>query len=164
MTRLILSSLAIGVGATLGIDLWALLLKHGFGVRSLDPCLLGRWFLHMPSGTFVHSSIGAASPKPHECAVGWLAHYSIGSSLALGFVLLATASWLNRPTLLPALVFGIGTVVIPFFVMQPSLGLGVASSKTPKPLRARAKSLMTHTVFGLGLYGSAWVLNHLVPH
>src|SRR4051812_6187825 len=33
----------LGVGATLAIDLWALLLRRGFGIRSLDYCLLGRW-------------------------------------------------------------------------------------------------------------------------
>lgn len=26
-------------------------------------------------------------------------------------------------------------------------------------MQARAKSLMTHTIFGLGLYGSAWILS-----
>jgi hypothetical protein len=54
--------------------------------------------------------------------------------------------------LLLALLYGIGTVVFPFFIMQPSLGLGVAASKTAKPMQARLKSLVTHTVFGVGLY------------
>lgn len=55
----------------------------------------------------------------------------------------------------PALLYGIGTVLVPLFVMQPSLGLGVGASKTPKPTQARLKSLVTHTVLGLGLYLSA---------
>jgi Protein of unknown function (DUF2938) len=53
------------------------------------------------------------------------------------------------------LSFGIGTVVFPFFVLQPSLGLGIASSRTPNPTQARLKSLATHAVFGFGLYGCA---------
>jgi hypothetical protein len=53
---------------------------------------------------------------------------------------------------LPALLYGIGTVVFPFFIMQPSLGLGSAASRTPNPTQARLKSLLTHTVFGVGLY------------
>ena len=40
----------------------------------------------------------------------------------------------------------------PWLVMQPSFGLGIAASKAPKPTQARLKSLMTHTVFGIGLY------------
>ena len=63
-----------------------------------------------------------------------------------------SGGWLERPTLLPALVFGVVTVAMPWLVMQPSFGLGIAASKAPKPAQARLKSLMTHTVFGIGLY------------
>jgi hypothetical protein len=76
-------------------------------------------------------------------------------SLALVFVVLVPGGWLTRPTLLPALLYGPGTVLFPLFILQPSLGLGVASSRTPNPARARLKSLVTHTVFGVGLYVSA---------
>jgi hypothetical protein len=74
---------------------------------------------------------------------------------ALVFVILVSGDWLARPTLLLALLYGIGTVVFPFFIMQPSLGLGIAASRTPKPMQARLKSIVTHTVFGVGLYLSA---------
>ena len=150
-------AVVIGLGATLTIDLWALVLRRAFGIRSLDYCLLGRWVLHMP-GQFAHESMAAATKKRHECAIGWTAHYSIGAAFALMFVWIATPDWLTRPTLLPALAFGIVTVLIPFFIMQPALGLGVASSRTPHPARARIKSLVTHAVFGLGLWGWAHVL------
>ena len=145
-------AVAIGLGATLLIDLWALLLRRVLGVRSLDYCLLGRWVLHMPAGTFAHESIVAASKKSHECAVGWTTHYSIGAVFGVVFVSLATETWLARPSLWPALAFGIVTVLVPFLTLQPALGLGVASSKTPHPAGARVKSLMTHAIFGVGLY------------
>jgi hypothetical protein len=148
----IFAAVAIGIGATLVMDLWNLFLKRSFGIPSLNFCLLGRWVRHMPEGTLRHASITAAAPKPFECAAGRIAHYSIGIVLALLFVFLAPGNWLTRPTLLPALLYGIATVVFPFFVMQPSLGLGIASSRTPHPAQARLKSLATHAVFGLGLY------------
>ena len=106
----------------------------------------------MPGGTLRHASIAAAPRKPLECTVGWIAHYSIGVVFALVFVVLASGDWLARPTLLPALLYGVGTVVFPFFILQPSLGLGIAASRAPRPSRARLKSLVTHTVFGVGLY------------
>jgi hypothetical protein len=155
----LLAAALIGLGATAAIDLWALLLRRGFAIPSLDYCLLGRWLLHLPSGTIVHRSIRAAQPRRHECTVGWVAHYSIGTGFALAFVLLVSARWLERPTLLPALAFGLVTVLVPWLVMQPSFGLGVASSRTPNPGQARLKSLMTHTVFGVGLYLSALLLS-----
>lgn len=157
-----LGAILAGLGATLLIDLWALLLRRGFGIPSLSYCLLGRWLLHMPSGTFVHAGIAAAAPKRNECAAGWVAHYLIGTGFALGFVTLASATWLERPTFLPALMFGVVTTLVPFLIMQPSLGLGLAASKTPNPGRARLKSLATHTVFGVGLYVWALVLSPLL--
>lgn len=150
--RILTIGILVGLGATLLIDLWGLLLRRGFGIVSLNYCLLGRWVLHMPGGTFTHRSIAAAEPRKFECAAGWTAHYSIGAMFAVIFVLIAPAGWLSQPTLTPALAFGVATVLIPLFVMQPAFGLGVAASKTPKPAQARVKSLMTHTVFGLGLY------------
>lgn len=159
----LLGGVAIGIGATLVMDLWNLFLKRTFGIPSLNYCLLGRWVCHIPGGTIRHRSIAAAAPKPRECTVGWIAHYSIGLGLALGFVLLTSGDeWLLRPTLLPALLYGVGTVVFPFFLLQPSLGLGVASSRTPDPTRARLKSLATHSVFGIGLYLSALGVSHLL--
>lgn len=157
---LTICAVAIGIGASLLMDAWNLFLKRAFSIPSLNYCLLGRWFLHMPTGTFIHSSIAASSPKRFECAAGWIAHYSIGIMLALMFLAFAPADWITQPTFLPALLYGIGTVVFPLFVLQPSLGLGIASSKTPRPARARLKSFMTHIVFGLGLYLSAVVLSN----
>lgn len=153
--RNVAGAAAIGIGATLAMDAWNLFLKHQFGIPSLNYCLLGRWLGHIPAGTFRHANIGASPQKAHECTVGRVAHYSIGVALAVAFVALVSGDWLARPTLVPALAYGIATVVFPFFIMQPSFGLGIAASRTPRPVQARLKSLMTHTVFGIGLYVSA---------
>ena len=154
-------AIGIGIGATLLMDLWNLFLKRTFGVPSLNYCLLGRWLRHMPGGTLRHAAITAAAQKPHECTVGWVAHYTIGVVFALGFIGLTSGDWLTRPTVLPALLYGLATVLFPFLIMQPSLGLGIAASRTPNPMQARLKSLVTHTVFGIGLYLSALGVSHV---
>lgn len=83
---------------------------------------------------------------------GWLAHYATGIVFAIGFVAWAGSSWLQHPTPMPALVFGIVTAAAPFLIMQPAFGLGIAASRTSNPPRARLRSLMNHAVFGAGLY------------
>ena len=158
----IVGAIATGSGATLVMDLWNLFLKRAFSIPSLNYCLLGRWLRHMPRGTFRHASINAAPKKPFECAVGWIAHYTIGVMFALVLVVLTSGHWLARPTFLLALLYGVGTVVFPFFILQPSLGLGIAASRTPKPAQARLKSLVTHTVFGVGLYLSALGVSYVL--
>jgi hypothetical protein len=60
------------------------------------------------------------------------------------------------------LIVGLATVVAPFFVMQPAMGLGIAASKTPNPKVARLRSIVTHAAFGVGLYVSAMLLAPLI--
>jgi len=150
-----LGAVAIGLGATLIMDAWAWLVNRAFGVPMTNYCLVGRWLGYMPEGTFVHASIAAASPKRSECVVGWVTHYVVGVLYALALVALVSGSWLARPTLLPAILFGVASVLMPYLIMQPSFGLGIAASRAPQPMQARLRSLMAHTVFGFGLYASA---------
>ena len=155
-------AVVVGLGATLFMDLWALFLKRAFSVASANYCLVGRWFRHMPEGTFVHASIANASRKRFECTVGWIAHYVTGAVYALALVALVSGGWLARPTLLPALLFGVGTVLVPFLLMQPSFGLGIAASRTPNPTQARLRSLMAHIAFGVGLYVCALGVSYVL--
>lgn len=148
----IYGAVLVGLGATLIMDLWALILRSTFHTALPNYCLVGRWLCHMPGGTFVHANIAAAPKKVSECAVGWIFHYLTGVSYALIFVILLPGNWLERPSLIPALLFGMVTVFIPYFIMQPSFGLGIAAAKTSNPTQARLKSLMSHTSFGIGLY------------
>jgi hypothetical protein len=157
-----LAALALGAGATAAIDAWNYGLRRVASITSLDYCLLGRWVGHLRSGVVRHRSIAAATRTAGECALGWAAHYGIGITLAAVFIAMAGSEWLVHPTVLPALAFGVITVVLPFFVLQPALGLGVASSATRNPRAARLKSLATHSVYGLGLYACARVFAAIV--
>jgi hypothetical protein len=148
----LISAILIGLGATLTTDLWALFLKRVFKIAAPNYCLVGRWLRTMPEGIFRHANIASAPQKSAECTVGWIAHYLIGITFAITFVALAGNNWLQHPTLIPAIAFGVTTVLMPFFIMQPAFGLGFVASKTPNPTQARLRSLMNHTAFGIGLY------------
>ena len=158
----LISTILIGLGATLATDLWALFLKHVFKITAPNYCLVGRWLRHMPEGTFKHSNIASAPQKSAECTVGWIAHYMIGITFAIAFVALAGNNWIQHPTLIPAVTFGVVTALMPFFIMQPSFGYGIAASKTSNPTQARLRSLMNHTVFGIGLYLFGLLINWLL--
>ena len=160
---LLLGALLIGIGATLFMDVCGTLLQRAFNIPSADYCLVGRWLCHMLEGKFTHTSIAAASRKDSECAVGWVAHYVIGTMYALMLVALMSGNWLARPTVLPAVLFGVGSVLVPYLIMQPSFGLGIAASKAPRPTEARMRSLAAHAIFGVGLYISAIGVSYVLP-
>lgn len=151
-TEALCLAVVVGLGATAIMDLWALFLARAFHMPAANYCLVGRWLCHMPEGRFVHASIVSAPPRRAECAVGWIAHYVIGATYALVLVALAPEGWLAHPTLVPAMFFGVGSVLMPYLIMQPAFGLGIAASRTPQPMQSRLRSLMAHAVFGLGLY------------
>ena len=148
----LISAILMGLGATLTFDLWGLFLKQVFKITPSNICLVGRWLRCMPAGIFKHSNIGSTPSKSAECTVGWIAHYLIGITFASAFVALVGNNWLQHPTPIPAIVFGVVTVLAPFFILQPAFGLGFAASKAANPTQARLRSLMNHTAFGVGLY------------
>ena len=152
----------IGAGATLVMDGWALLLKRA-GIPSLNFAFLGRWIGHLPRGQWAHESIAGAAPVRGELLIGWVAHYSIG--VMFSALLLATfgLKWARSPSLGPALLVGIVTVLAPLLILQPALGAGIASSKTGAPLFNSLKSVVTHTVFGLGMYLAALTTAAILP-
>lgn len=156
----LIDALLLGVGATAFMDLVALLQKRLLGIPSLNYAMVGRWLGHLPSGRFIHQPIGKSTPIPAESALGWFAHYLIGIAFAMMFLELVGPNWLARPTFMPALGFGVVTVLVPFLVLQPCLGAGIAARKTPQPNIARSRSLLAHSSFGLGLWiaGLGWLL------
>lgn len=153
-SELAVRSLLVGAGATLSIDIWAAALRR-FGIPSLRMAFLGRWIGHLPRGRWLHEDIARAAPVRREALLGWCAHYFIGISFAALLLVTSGPQWSRSPTLLPALCVGISTVLCPWLILQPAIGAGIASSKTRTPLFNALKSLLTHTVFGVGLYLAA---------
>lgn len=149
----------IGIGATVVMDVWGVVASGLFKFPVPNYGMIGRWIGHMPGGRFAHESIARATPVPGEHAIGWLAHYGIGIGFAFLLVSITGGDWVDKPTPLPAVVVGLVTVGAPFFVMQPAMGAGIASSRAPNPNAARLRSILNHLWFGVGLYGAALVVS-----
>ena len=155
MQILWLDALAIGVGATAVMDVWAVALKRFWCIPSLNLAMVGRWLGHLVRGTFTHANIAQAAPVRDEAVLGWTAHYLIGVLFAAVLLALVGQEWVQGPTFAPALLAGLVSVAAPFCILQPGMGAGLAASKTPHPNAARLRSLMAHAAFGIGLYLAA---------
>lgn len=151
----------IGAGATALLDLWAIVRRRLSGVAPLDYALVGRWLAYLPRGRFRHDAIAATPPVRGERPVGWIAHYLIGMALAAILLAIWGLDWVRHPTIGPALIVGIGSVAAPFLILQPGMGAGIAARRTPNPAAARLRSLVTHAVFGIGLYAAGWMVRLL---
>jgi hypothetical protein len=151
-------AIAIGTGATLVMDLWMSLRRRVFGIATLDYALVGRWFAYLPRGKFRHFSITASPSISGERVIGLLAHYVSGIVFAGVLLGVFGTQWIDQPTLGPALIVGMGSVAAPFLLMQPGMGMGVAARLASRPMCARLNSVITHAVFGVGLYAAGWAM------
>ncbi len=120
-STLFFQALCLGIGATIVMDIWLLILKI-FKIPTLNFAFLGRWVGWIFQGKLVHHSIAKSPPMKGEYLLGWIAHYSVGIIFALNFLLIVGSVWLDHPQFYSALLFGLVTVLIPFFYYATSYG------------------------------------------
>lgn len=140
------------------MDVWAVGLAQFAGQARPDWAPVGRWFWHLRQGRLFHADIAAAEPWEHERALGWAGHYAVGIAYGILFALIVGPGWIAEPRLLPAWIFGIVVIAAGWFLLLPGMGLGWAGSRTANPTRTRLLGLVAHSIFGLGLYGTALLI------
>jgi hypothetical protein len=145
------AALAMGIGATLAIDLWSVLLKRSFGIVPTNWAMVGRWFAGIGRGRFSLLDETGAYPVRYELQLGWIAHYAVGICYAFAYMTIIQAA--STPvSLATALAFGLATVLAPWLVLMPGLGKGWFAAATPKPTLTRLLNIVVHLIFGAGLY------------
>ena len=156
-------AMLVGVGGTIVLDLYALMMSRLLGAPAANWAMVGRWIGNMAHGQFVQAAMSEAAPIKGEREIGWIAHYAIGIFYGLLLLTLWGKVWLERPTLLPPMLLAWALLVAPYFIMMPGMGMGIAGSLTPKPNATRLKSVIGHSMFGLGMYATARLLASYWP-
>ena len=154
----LLRAVAIGIGATALLDLWQLLLNRLFGLPLPNWAMPGRWFAYLPRGKIRHDDIAQSPPVANERAIGWVMHYLVGILFAGIVLAIWGLAWARNPTFLPALIVGLATVGCGWFILQPGMGAGIAASKKPNANRIRLLNIAGHTIFAIGLWGTALLI------
>ena len=148
----------VGVAATVTMDVLASASRRvGLGAGAAGQWV-GRWYLGIARGQFVHSNIAAAPEQAGEKRAALVGHYAIGIALAVLYVV--GAGWLgvSPGVFLVALAYGFATCVFPWFLVFPALGFGWFGLKGPTELKLFTTSLMNHLFYGFGLWWIAKVL------
>jgi hypothetical protein len=102
-------------------------------------------------GKFIHKDISKTPAFNNETLWSFISHYLIGIILAGIYLFLEIREPIIRDYLWMPLIFGITTVILPWFWLLPSMGLGLLASKSPNKLNIIKTNLVNHTNFGLGL-------------
>jgi hypothetical protein len=157
---MVLTTIGTGIVATVALDLWALLLHRSLALPMTNWGHVGRWVFGLREAIYRDKPIGATEAVSLERTIGWTTHYVIGAAYAC--VYLAILAVLAQPPgVRSALSFGLATVLAPWLILQPGLGVGFFASRAARPNLTRTLNVLAHLVFGIGLY-LGWRLMSLV--
>ncbi len=143
--------LVVGIIANITTDIYELMLERVLG-KMRDWHLVGRWMARIPSGTFILDRNDKAPPESGELLLGWGFHYIVGILFATIYLMGVHTILGQHPTFLSAVGFGVISVLAPWVILMPGLGVGVFATKAERPNFVRLMSLSVHIVFGMGLY------------
>lgn len=124
--EIVLAAVLIGVGGSAILDLFSFLMERSFGMPATNWRMVGRWVGHMPRGRFVQPDLKQADAVSGEHAIGWTFHYVIGAGYGLLLVAIWGAGWLQAPSFAPLMILVLALLVLPFFMMMPGMGMGIA--------------------------------------
>jgi hypothetical protein len=148
---IVLMGVAAGVLGTLVMDLLNHLFARTGVLTRIDIGTIGRMSAGWLRGRFRYRHPGEMEEVAGEMLCGYVAHYTIGVGLAVTFVL----GWdlLVGGPVSPtwALAYGVATTVASYFLVFPSMGLGVFGRRSPEGIRAPLSSLANHLFYGVGM-------------
>lgn len=147
----------MGLGGTIAMDIWSVVLLRVTGNGWPNWVNPGRWFGHVFRGKLFHDDINAAEKIPQEHMLGWVLHYGVGVLYGVIWAVIAGSAWLAAPTFVPVWIFALITIAAGWFLLQPGMGLGWGGSKTPTPWKGRFLGLVAHSWFGLGMWIAALI-------
>jgi hypothetical protein len=147
----------MGIFATLFMDILAgFLAKRKLIYPFISQEAIGRWFLYMFRGKFIHEDINKTPELKNEKLWCIISHYMIGIVLAGIYLYLEIREPIIRELVWLPLAYGILTVFLPWFWLLPSIGLGFVAWKSSNRALIIITNLANHTNFGVGLF--IWIL------
>jgi len=155
--------LVVGLVANVTLDVWQQVFRLLFKFPITNWAMVARWIAHIPQGHLAWPDIGKAPPVPNELFWGWVVHYAVGPSLGALYVALMRFVFHQPLSFAAAFAFGIVTVAITWFVIEPLLGAGPAARNVPNGNLVRAQDLTSHAAFGVGLYLGGVLAATLAP-
>lgn len=154
----VLFGVGVGFAATLTMDVMGAFARR-FGLAAgAKGTWVGRWYLGIARGQFVHSDIAASPELAGEARAAMVGHYLIGIVLAVFYVVAAGLLGVAPTGFVVAVGYGLATCVFPWFLVLPALGFGAFGVKGPPELKLFTSSVLNHLFYGLGLWWSSNLL------
>ena len=152
MEHFIFDPIIAGIVCCIAMDVWQRILFLTFNILPTNWSITGRWFMMLISKKIIfNQNLDHENPVRYELQIGWAFHYWV--AIIYGFVyyfLLAVFDILDT-SILSGLIFGLISVIVPWFFYLPVTGKGFMGNKTPNPTLTILLSTSSHVVVGVFL-------------
>ncbi|MXN20633.1 DUF2938 family protein [Pseudooceanicola sp. GBMRC 2024] len=151
--------LIVGIGATVALDLWAVVMARIGWMPGTHWPAVGRWLLGLRAGRLVLEGTDSRPYSLAEAVLGWLFHYLIGLGYAAAFPLIWGTGFLSAPTVFPVVLIGIVVSSLAgLMILMPAMGGGLFARRLPGAGGVILYVLIAHAVFALAQYLLALLL------
>ena len=133
---LVVTGFVAGVLGTMAMDLLNNLVARTGMFLKIDVAMIGRMAAGWTRGRFRYGHPEEMEQVPNEIIYGYFAHFAIGVSLAVPFIL-GWDLWTGGPVSpVWAVLYGVSTTAASFFFVYPSMGLGAFGRRSPERIKA----------------------------
>jgi hypothetical protein len=152
MEHFIFDPIIAGIVCCIAMDVWQRILFLTFNIPPTNWSITGRWFMMLISKKIIfNQNLDHENPVKYELQIGWAFHYWVAIIYGFAYYFLLAVFDILDTSILSGLIFGLISVIVPWFFYLPVTGKGFMGNKTPNPALTILLSTSSHVVVGVFL-------------
>jgi hypothetical protein len=152
MEHFIFDPIIAGIVCCIAMDVWQRILFLTFNIPPTNWSITGRWFMMLISKKIIfNQNLDHENPVRYELQIGWAFHYWVAIIYGFAYYFLLAVFDILDTSILSGLIFGLISVIVPWFFYLPVTGKGFMGNKTPNPTLTILLSTSSHVVVGVFL-------------
>jgi hypothetical protein len=152
MEHFIFDPIIAGIVCCIAMDVWQRILFLTFNIPPTNWSITGRWFMMLISKKIIfNQNLDHENPVRYELQIGWAFHYWVAIIYGFAYYFLVAVFDILDTSILSGLIFGLISVIVPWFFYLPVTGKGFMGNKTPNPTLTILLSTSSHVVVGVFL-------------
>jgi hypothetical protein len=152
MEHFIFDPIIAGIVCCIAMDVWQRILFLTFNIPPTNWSITGRWFVMLISKKIIfNQNLDHENPVRYELQIGWAFHYWVAIIYGFAYYFLLAVFDILDTSILSGLIFGLISVIVPWFFYLPVTGKGFMGNKTPNPTLTILLSTSSHVVVGVFL-------------
>ena len=152
MEHFIFDPIIAGIVCCIAMDVWQRILFLTFNIPPTNWSITGRWFMMLISKKIIfNQNLDHENPVRYELQIGWAFHYWVAIIYGFAYYFLLAVFDILDTSILSGLIFGLISVIVPWFFYLPATGKGFMGNKTPNPTLTILLSTSSHVVVGVFL-------------